>query len=207
MRTSIRTVARSRTLSIAAPLKHLHSRLCGGRGNVLVRMEEADWIARLQRWMLIGQSGSRVPHIVFLDAGLAANFNERIYSNVQNFFDAIIKYDGPRFGKAILGLAPTQPHVASPKAFEDEVTLKMTEMKAEMDRGEGRAGDNIRSFMASVRAHQVSLDPTIMVALMSMLVLEGWQFRLDPSTSIIGAIEQQLDRRSSLMGFIISFAR
>ena len=35
-------------------------------------MEEADWIARLQRFILIGQTGSRVPHIIFLDAGLAA---------------------------------------------------------------------------------------------------------------------------------------
>ena len=28
---------------------------------------QADWISRLQRYVLIGQSGARVPHIVFLD--------------------------------------------------------------------------------------------------------------------------------------------
>ena len=55
--------------------------------------------------------------------------------------------------------------------------------------------------------HHVQLDPTVMVALMSMLVLEGWQFRLDPSTSILGSIEQQLDRRSSMLGLLLSFAR
>ena len=109
-------------------------------GNVLVRMEEADWIARVQRYLLIGQWGARVPHIVFLDAGLAANFDERIYSNVQNFFDAIIKFDGPRFGRAILGLAPEQPHVASPSAFVGEVAVKMKEMRQQMEDGEGRAG-------------------------------------------------------------------
>ena len=124
----------------------------------------------------------RVPHIVFLDAGLAAKFDDRIYSNVQNFFESIIKYDGLRFGHAILGLAPTQPYVADPDAFVAEVNVKMNEMHAEMVAGQGRAGDNIRSFMSSVRKHHVSLDPTVMVALMSMLVLEGWQFRLDPST-------------------------
>ena len=42
----------------------------------------------------------------------------------------------------------------------------MSEMQAEMNDGEGRAGDNIRSFMASVRKHHVTLDPTVMVALM-----------------------------------------
>ena len=80
-----------------------------------MRMEEADWIARLQRYLLIGQSGHRVPHIVFLDAGLAASFNTTIYSNVQGFFESIIKFDGPTFGRAILGLAPAQPYVKSPQ--------------------------------------------------------------------------------------------
>ena len=88
------------------------------------------------------------------------------------------RFDGPRFGHAILGLAPTQPYVTDPDAFVAEVSAKMSEMKSEMEGGEGRAGDNIRSYMASVRRHQVKLDPTVMVALMSMLVLEGWQVGL-----------------------------
>ena len=151
-------------------------------GNVLVRMEEVGWWARLQRYILIGQSASsdRVPHIVFLDAGLAANFDDRIYSSVQTFFSAIINFDGPGFAKSILGLAPTQPHVKSPDDFIAEVSEKMIEMRQEMLDGEGRAGDNIRSFMASVRKHHVTLDPTVMVALMSMMVLEGWQVRAAP---------------------------
>ena len=120
-------------------------------GNVLVRMEDTDWIARIQRYLIIGQTGARVPHIVFLDAGLAAKFDTRIYSNVQGFFESIIKFDGPKFGQAILGLAPVQPYVESPSAFVDEVALKMEQMHQEMEDGKGRAGDNIRSFMASVR--------------------------------------------------------
>ena len=122
-------------------------------GNVLVRMEEVGWWARLQRYILIGQAASspRVPHIVFLDAGLAANFDDRIYSSVQTFFSAIINFDGPGFARSILGLAPTQPHVKSPDDFIAEVSQKMIEMRQEMVDGEGRAGDNIRSFMASVR--------------------------------------------------------
>ena len=58
-----------------------------------------------------------------------------------------------------------------------------------MDRGEGRPGDNIRAYMDSVRSHRVVLDPTVMVALMSMLVLEGWQYRLDPAVSIFHCLE------------------
>jgi len=180
-------------------------------GNVLVRMEEVGYLARLQRALLLGggleeMRKTAVPHIIFLDAGLAATFDQRIYSNVQGFFQAIVQAQGPEFGHAILGLAPSQPHVASPQAFVDEVTEKMADMRAEMDRGEGRAGDNIRSFMASVRNHNVTLDPTVMVALMSMMVLEGWQWRLDPSVGIIDAIEMQLNRRGSVAGWLITAA-
>ena len=81
----------------------------------------------------------------------------------------------------------------------------MGQMKAQMERGEGRAGDNIRSYMASVRSHHVTLDPTVMVALMSMMVLEGWQWRLDPGVSIMGSIETQLKRRASVMGLFLSW--
>ena len=84
-----------------------------------------------------------------------------------------------------------------------EVAAKCKAQREEFDAGEGRAGDNIRAYMASVREHRVTLDPSVMVALMSMLVLEGWQFRLDPSTSIIGSIEQQLNRKSSLLQFLL----
>ena len=64
-----------------------------------------------------------------------------------------------------------------------------------------------RRCARQVRAHHVSLDPTVMVALMSMMVLEGWQFRLDPGVSIVGSIAQQLDRRGSLLGQLINLVR
>ena len=50
------------------------------------------------------------------------------------------------------------------------------------------------------------LDPSVMVSLMSMMVLEGWQWRLDPCVGIIDAIEMQLNRRSSLAGWVMTAA-
>ena len=121
----------------------------------------------------------------------------------KSFFSAIINFKGQEFGHAILGLAPSQPHVKDTQAFVEEIEVVMREQKAELERGEGRAGDNIRAYMAKVRAHHVTLDPTVMVALMSMLVLEGWQYRLDPATSILQSIETQLNRRSSILGLFL----
>ena len=158
-------------------------------GNVLIRMEEIGLLARLQRLLVLGDFSPRVPHIILLDAGLAASFHEGIFSNVRSFFDAIIRHDGEEIGWAILGLSPTQPHVASPEAFVAETAAKCAAQKEAYEAGAGNSSDNIREYMESVRAHRVVLDPTVMVALMSMMVLEGWQARLDPATSVMDCIE------------------
>ena len=68
-------------------------------------------LARVQRYLLLGDFTPTAPHIVFLDAGLAASFDDRIFGTAQSFFDAVTRTDGPAIGKAILGLAPTQPYV------------------------------------------------------------------------------------------------
>jgi len=161
-------------------------------GNVLVRMADLGPLARLQRWVLLGDPSPRIPHIVFLDAGLAAGFNDSIFSNVQRFFEAIVACEGRLLGESVLKLAPSQPHVKSQPAFVDEFECKCAGQKAEFEAGGGVPGDNIRAYMQSVRDHRVVLDPTVMVALMSMLVLEGWQHRLDPSVSIYACLETAL---------------
>lgn len=81
-------------------------------------------------------------------------------------------------------MSPTQPLVQKPDEFVAEVTAKMDTMRVALSSGGGRAGENIRDFMVSVRGHRVLLDPSVMVSLMSMMVLEGWQFRLDPTLCV-----------------------
>ena len=73
--------------------------------------------------------------------------------------------------------------------------------KEECDAGGGNSANNIRDYMQSVRDHNVVLDPTVMVALMSMLVLEGWQSRLDPSVCIMDSIK--LATGSGIMGAVM----
>ena len=157
-------------------------------GNVLIRLENLGPLARLQRWVVFGDGSKRAPHIVFLDAGLAANFNDRIMPSVRDFFQAIVNQDGSGLADSILGLAETQPYITNRAAFEEQVTENAERQKAELAAGQGRAGDNIRSYLTAVREYRVSLDPTVMVALMSMIVLEGWQHRLNPSISIHGCV-------------------
>ena len=94
-----------------------------------------------------------------------------------------MNFDGPRFGKAVLGLSPTQPYVADPDAFVEEVTLLMREQKSVYDSGAGHAIDNIMQYMQSVRDHSVVLDPTVMVSLMSMLVRQAGRQSVGKSVS------------------------
>jgi aarF domain-containing kinase len=159
-------------------------------GNVLIRIEAVGALSRVMRWLALGDASAHVPHIVLLDAGLAARFNEKIFSNVRPFFDAITACDGVALGRIILSLAPAQPHVPCKTAFVDEISRKCAAMQAEAGQGGGASADNIRSYMQSVRMHRVVLDPSVMVALMSMLVLEGWQKRLDPTVNIMSGIEK-----------------
>jgi len=161
-------------------------------GNVLIRFEAIGPYQRLQRWLIFGEAGALAPHMVFLDAGLAASFDTRINGEVGSFFSSIINFRGRDFGEAILGMSPTQPLVRDRETFIAEVTEKMFEMKADLEVGQGRAGVNIRNFMSSVRGHHVQLDPSVMVSLMSMMVLEGWQFRLAKELPIFDSVKVAL---------------
>ena len=105
------------------------------------------------------------------------------------FFSSVIQFEGKQFGESILGMSPEQPHVECRETFIAEVTEKMFVMKADLEEGRGRAGVNIRNFMESVRGHRVLLDPSVMVSLMSMMVLEGWQFRLSPDLSVFNNVK------------------
>ena len=90
-------------------------------GNVLIRFEAIGPYQRLQRWLIFGDSGALAPHMVFLDAGLAASFDSRINGEVVSFFSSIINFRGRDFGEAILGMSPTQPLVQCRETFIAEV--------------------------------------------------------------------------------------
>ena len=70
-----------------------------------------------------------------------------------------------------------------------QVWEKNLRQKSEFNSGGGRAGQNIRDYLASVRDHNVLLDPTVMVSCMSCMVLEGWQPRLDPAVCIFDCLQ------------------
>ena len=94
-------------------------------GNVLIRMAHLGPIARLQRWVVMGDAAERVPHIVLLDAGLAASFDDSLFSHVKAFFEAVADDAADKYGDAILNLGRTQPYLPSRELFKQEVCYNM----------------------------------------------------------------------------------
>tara|TARA_B100000768_G_scaffold25823_1_gene23789 strand:- start:108 stop:602 length:495 start_codon:yes stop_codon:yes gene_type:complete len=146
----------------------------------------------------MGDASERVPHIVLLDAGLAASFDDSLYSHVKAFFEAVADDAADKYGDAILNLSRTQPYLPSRELFKREVREKCERQKEQFNAGGGRAGQNIREYLTSVREHNVVIDPTVMVSVMSVMVLEGWQTRLDPSVCIFDQL--QVARGSGAFG-------
>ena len=124
---------------------------------------------------------------------------------VHSFFDAVVNYDGEAIGRSILALGGTQPYVQSREKFIQEVAQKCVAQKAEYDAGGGKSGDNMRSYLESVRAHRVVIDPSVMVAVMSMMVLEGWQARLDPAVSVFACLESATG--GGIFGYVSKLTR
>ena len=57
-----------------------------------------------------------------------------------------------------------------------------------------RGADCMGGILEIIRDHQVCIDPNIMVCVITTLVLEGWQNRLDPNLVMIDHISETLDR-------------
>ena len=53
-----------------------------------------------------------------------------------------------------------------------------------------RAGDCMNAIFETVQKYHVTIDPNVMVAVVTVMVLEGWQFRLDPSINIMDHIAE-----------------
>ncbi len=48
---------------------------------------------------------------------------------------------------------------------------------------QARCQDCMSAILDIVREHHVCVDPSIMVCAVTCLVLEGWQYRLDPGNN------------------------
>lgn len=122
--------------------------------------------------------------IVILDAGLATELTPHHQASLAEFFQAIIAWDGVGVANKIMSFSSNISPTFDVEAFKRDVDAAVTQFSESSP----RAGDCMAAIFETVQRHHVTIDPNVMVAVVTVMVLEGWQFRLDPSINILDYI-------------------
>ncbi|CAH9133679.1 unnamed protein product [Cuscuta epithymum] len=151
-------------------------------GNILVRVPQSKSSRR--------RISKTKPHVIFLDVGMTAELSKNDRGNLLDFFKAVASRDGRSAAEATLRLSKNQ-NCPNPEAFIKEV-------KESFDfwgTAEGdlvHPADCMHHLLEQVRRHQVNIDGNVCAAMVTTLVLEGWQRKLDPDYDIMRTLQTLL---------------
>ena len=124
------------------------------------------------------------PEIVILDTGLATELTPHQQASLAEFFQAIIDWDGVGVAEKIISFSSN----LSPKLDLEGFKRDISRAVGRFSESTPRAGDCMSAIFETVQHHHVTIDPNVMVAVVTVMVLEGWQFRLDPTINILDYI-------------------
>ncbi|KAL3691248.1 hypothetical protein R1sor_004899 [Riccia sorocarpa] len=150
-------------------------------GNILVRVKSGRSAKSLFR--------SR-PHVILLDVGMTAELSQRDRVTLLEFFKAVALRDGRKAAECALQFSRAQ-NCPDPEAFKDEV-------ESVFRLWQGTVGDNLHAgecmqeLLERVRRHRVNIDGDVCTVMVTTLVLEGWQRKLDPELNIMDTLHTLL---------------
>ncbi|XAR53686.1 Cadmium-transporting ATPase [Bertholletia excelsa] len=130
------------------------------------------------------------PHVVFLDVGMTAELSKTDQVTLLEFFKAVARRDGRTAAECTLKLSKQQK-CPNPEAFIQEV-------KESFDFWGTPEGDLVhpaecmQQVLEQVRRHRVNVDGNVCTVLVTMLVLEGWQRKLDPDYDVMHTLQTLL---------------
>lgn len=148
-------------------------------GNILVRVTQSK------------SSRKRIfkskPHVVFLDVGMTAELtnNDRII--LLEFFKAIARRDGQTVAECTLQLSKKQ-NCPNPEAFIKEVKESF-DFWGTPEGDLVHPADCIEQLLEKVRHHRVNIDGNVCTVMVTTLVLEGWQRKLDPDYDVMHTLQ------------------
>lgn len=153
-------------------------------GNILVRVSQSKRSNK-------GLFKSR-PHVVFLDVGMTAELSSSDRVNLLEFFKAVALRDGRTAAECTLRLSKQQ-NCPNPKAFIEEVAKSFTFWgTAEGD--SVHPAECLHQLLEKVRHHKVNIDGNVCTVMVTTLVLEGWQRKLDPDYDVMQTLQTLLFR-------------
>ncbi|XP_031286895.1 probable serine/threonine-protein kinase abkC [Pistacia vera] len=151
-------------------------------GNILVRVAQSN------------SSKKRLfrskPHLIFLDVGMTAELSKSDRVNLLEFFKAVARRDGRTAAERTLKLSKQQ-NCPDPKAFIEEVE----EAFAFWGTPEGdlvHPAECMQQLLEKVRRHRVNIDGNVCTVMVTTLVLEGWQRKLDPGYNVMDTLQTLL---------------
>ncbi|KAE8714942.1 hypothetical protein F3Y22_tig00110187pilonHSYRG00295 [Hibiscus syriacus] len=151
-------------------------------GNILVRMSQN----KATRKRLLKSK----PHVIFLDVGMTAELSNGDRLNLLEFFKAVARRDGRTAAECTLRLSQQQ-NCPNPKAFIEEVEEAFTFWGTP----EGdlvHPAECMHQLLEKVRCHRVNIDGNVCTVMVTTLVLEGWQRKLDPGYNIMHTLQTLL---------------
>ncbi|KAG9438961.1 hypothetical protein H6P81_019126 [Aristolochia fimbriata] len=138
-------------------------------GNILVRVSQRK----------LSQKNKSKPHVVFLDVGMTAELSKSDRVNLLEFFKAVAVRDGRTAAQCTLRLSKQQ-NCPDPAAFIEEVE-KSFSFWGTPEGDIVHPAECMHQLLEQVRRHKVNIDGNVCTVMVTTLVLEGWQRKLDPS--------------------------
>ncbi|KAL1336035.1 hypothetical protein HN51_030452 [Arachis hypogaea] len=152
-------------------------------GNILVRVSQSNSRKRLFK---------SKPHVIFLDVGMTAELSGSDRVNLVEFFKAVALRDGRTAALCALSLSKQQ-NCPNPNAFIEEVEEAFTFWGTP----EGdlvHPAECMEQLLEKVRRHRVNIDGNVCTVMVTTLVLEGWQRKLDPGYNVMQTLQTLLLR-------------
>ncbi|KAK1422644.1 hypothetical protein QVD17_17930 [Tagetes erecta] len=130
------------------------------------------------------------PHVIFLDVGMTAELSKNDRINLIEFFKAVARRDGATAAKCTLRLSKQQ-NCPNPRAFIKEVT-ETFDFWGTPEGDLVHPADAMHQLLEQVRRHRVNVDGNVCTVMVTTLVLEGWQRKLDPDYDVMHTLQTLL---------------
>ncbi|XP_061992687.1 uncharacterized protein LOC133710595 [Rosa rugosa] len=156
-------------------------------GNILVRVPQSNSF-----WKKLFKLK---PHVIFLDVGMTAELSRTDQVNLVGLFKAIARRDGGTAAECTLRLS-NQQKCPNPEAFIEEMKEAFTYWGSP----EGdliHPAECMHQVLEKVRRHRVNVDGNVCTVMVTTLVLEGWQRKLDPAYNVMKTLQMYAGYQNS----------
>ncbi|KAH6773761.1 Protein kinase superfamily protein [Perilla frutescens var. frutescens] len=130
------------------------------------------------------------PHVIFLDVGMTAELSKSDQINLLEFFKAVACRDGRTAAECALNLSRKQK-CPNPDAFIQEVKESF-DFWGTPEGDLVHPADCMHQLLEKVRRHRVNIDGNVCTVMVTILVLEGWQRKLDPGYDVMHTLQTLL---------------